>query len=202
MEESHALHQIRTHWSGPPLLRKYFTEIYGITINISKLEFYENERFSEHMVVPPSLSEEKILKALSERFKINVTLALEEVRSSSHTSIPEQKRPNGLYFFAHGGTDTPDIAHLGKSYLDASSLKFPFANVKEYLLMTGFHKFTRGHFMDEEGRTLTSSLAPHRYPLSGEISDWPGPRELSLDHVTSVHFRHRVMGPRELFLLP
>ena len=194
--------QVGGHWSGLPILRNYFIEIYGLTLDIPELKFYEHDRFSEYMVVPPSLSEEQILKALSERFEAGVDLALEQAMSGRSTSVPEQKRPNGLYIFAHGGTDTPDVAHLGKSYLDASSLKFPFANVKEYFLMTGFHRFTRGYFMDKRGGTITSSLAPDRYPLLGQFTNWPTLNELCLEDLASVEFRKSSMGPRELFLLP
>lgn len=109
----------------------------------------------------------------------------------------EQKRPQGLYVFAHAGGDDPDAQHLGKSYDDAVEVNMTFMNPKEYLLATGFHRWLKKYFMDLKGATRTSSLwsdgglvGGYWLPSNGGLGLYGGDRD----------DRDSGSGPRELFL--
>ena len=94
-----------------PLLMDYYTKVYGIDISeIAEMEFPEHATLQTFMAVSPKLDEDQIMLSLSEYFKINLHRYKEPIATNinrdEETKI--QKRPSGLYVFAHGGSDEPD----------------------------------------------------------------------------------------------
>jgi hypothetical protein len=63
--------------------------------------------------------------------------------------------------------------------------------------MTGFHKFTKGYFMDKVGWTRTSNLWSDGYLVHGLWRGGHSELWLSNGYRDS---RHSDSGPRELFL--
>ncbi|MCP4355785.1 MAG: hypothetical protein GY793_09190, partial [Proteobacteria bacterium] len=140
-------------------LQKYFLEIFNLKINLSKTMFQQKDGFNTFMAVPhlAKLNEDKIMAAFVKKWGINTYKYLSSVakninRDEEHKNQP---RPKGLYVFAHRGGDEPDKEHLGESYDDAISAGYSFANAREYLLITGFHKFIKSKFMDKKAWTRT-----------------------------------------------
>jgi hypothetical protein len=177
-------------------LEQYFYEVYGYTLDLSGIEFPEKECFSTWMAVPPELSEDKIMECITRHFMVARYLWKSPITANIDLA-KEQRRPSGLYVLAHRGGDESDDVHRNKSYDCATAKGFPFANLKEYLLMTGFHRFEKGHFMDNKGWTHTSSLWSEGFLVSGfgggargRLCIGDGDRDnASIDR-----------GPRELFL--
>lgn len=183
-----------------PLLIEYYTKVYGIDISeIAEMEFPEHTSFQTFMAVSPQMDEDRIMLSLREYFKMNIYRYKEPIAANINRDEEAkiQKRPSGLYVFAHGGGDEPDADHRNKSYNDAVAAKMTFANAKEYLLMTGFHKFTKGYFMDKKGWTRTSSLWLVGHLVCGSWRDVSSLLYMSrgLRDVRDADY-----GPRELFL--
>ena len=184
-----------------PLLIDYYSKVYGIDISeVAEMEFPEHATLQTFMAVSPKLGDEdQIMMSLREYFKINLYRYKEPVAKNVNRDEEAkiQKRPSGLYVFAHSGQDEPDTNHRNKSYDDAVAAKMTFANAKEYLLMTGFHKFTKGYFMDKKGWTRTASLWVDGYLVGGRWSDASSGLCLS----NGVRgYGNAGSGPRELFL--
>lgn len=175
------------------LLEKYFLEVLKLKLNLAKVAFPEHEAVKAYMANPPQLNEDQIMEKFADMWGIDVYKWLDPVAKKINRNI-EQKRPKGLYVFGHRGGDEPDDVHRNKSYNDAVKEGFPFASAKEYLLMTGFHKFTKDYFMDGDGWTRTSSLWSDGSLVNG---DWRGRLELDGG---SPYRGSPARGPRELFL--
>ncbi len=178
------------------LLEQYFHEVLGCTINLSDVVFPEKDGFATYMAVPPYLDEDQIFGRITKHFKVGQYAWQSPVASNINREV-EQKRPQGLYVFAHVGGDEPDAKHLGKSYDDAMAVNMTFMNPMEYLLATGFHRWLKDHFMDVKGWTRTSSLwsdgglvCGYFYPCDGELYLFNGYRDS----------RSPDDGPRELVL--
>lgn len=175
----------------------YYQKVYGIDVSeISTMEFPEHDSLQTFMVVSPLLNEDQIMMAQKKYFNINL-YRYQDPSADAIDRSKEQLRPNGLYVFGHSGQDEPDILHRNKSYNDATAEKIIFANAKEYLLMTGFHKFTKGYFMDRNGWTHTSSLWSGGYLVGG---DWSSGRSKLCLHGGNVDRRDSNCGPRQLIL--
>jgi hypothetical protein len=182
-----------------PLLVDYYNKVYNIDISeIYEMEFPIHELFQTFMAVSPKHNEDEIMDAQKAFFKISFdqyeTLIAGNINHEEETKL--QKRPSGLYLIAHSGEDGPDTRHRNKSYNDAVAQGLIFATLKEYLLMTGFHRFTTGYFMDNEGSTRTSSLWLDGGLVCGRSI---GKLKLRLEH-GSCDFQSIDYGPRELFL--
>lgn len=108
----------------------------------------------------------------------------------------KQDRPVGTYPFLYKNGDGPDTVHLGKFYNVFIKESVPFANAKEYLLMTGFKKFTEKHFMDIKGWTLTTSLWSDGRLVGGCFDSDSGFYMGNVDIADLISNR----GPRELVL--
>ncbi|MEK7118221.1 MAG: hypothetical protein AAB869_01295, partial [Patescibacteria group bacterium] len=144
--------------SAAELIEQYFHQVYGHTLDLAGIEFPEKEGFTTFMSAPPELDEDKIWECGTKYFKVNSYARKTPIASSIDRSFSlAQKRPSGLYVFAHRGGDEPDVMHR-KSYDQGMTEDLTFANPKEYLLMTFFHRFVKGYFMDKNGWTRTSSL--------------------------------------------
>lgn len=180
-----------------PLIIDYYEKVFAIDVSeIAEMEFPEHATLQTYMAVSPKLDEDQIMICLREYFKINLYRYKESVAKNINRER-EQKRPDGLYVFAHSGQDEPDADHCGKSYNDAIGEQMVFANAKEYLLMTGFHKFTKGYFMDKNGWTHTSSLWS-----GGSLvcADWSGGESRLRVGSGLVDSRDSDRGPRQLIL--
>lgn len=178
------------------LIEQYFHEVLGCTINLSDVVFPEKEGFATYMAVPPYLDEDQIFSCITNHFKVGQYAYQSPVASNINREV-EQKRPQGLYVFAHAGGDEPDAKHLGKSYDDGMVENMTFMNPKEYLLATGFHRWLKDHFMDVKGWTRTSSLWSGGYLVDGRF--FPGRGKLYLNY-SDRDSRSPVGGPRELVL--
>ncbi|OIO29126.1 hypothetical protein COX93_00580 [Candidatus Nomurabacteria bacterium CG_4_10_14_0_2_um_filter_30_12] len=180
------------------LLTKFFLEVFNFRINLSKAVFPEKEGFSVYMLVPPQFrgKEDMVIETGAKKFGVDFYKYQNPI-ASNIDRVLEQKRPNGLYVFAHRGGDEPDAEHLGKSYDDAMSVQMIFANPLEYLLLTLFHKWLNGKFMDVKGWTRTSSLWSGGVLVNGCWRSSDGKLRLgSGDHDN----RGSGGGPRQLIL--
>jgi hypothetical protein len=182
------------------VLIDYYQKVFGIDISeISDMAFPEHETFKTYMAVSPLLNEDQIMDAFKKYFNIGLFQYKTPIASSIDRDEEKriQKRSSGLYVFAHSGQDEPDQNHRGKSYNDAVAEQMIFANIKEYLLITGFHKFTKNIFMDKNGWTRTSSLWSDG-SLVG--ADWHGNDSQLRVGNGYVDFRYSDFGPRQLIL--
>ena len=152
------------------LLEKYFREVYGYTLDLTGVVFPEKEGFGAYMAVPPKLNEDAIASHLAGHFKVDMYSWKTPIATNLNREL-EQKRPQGLYVFAHRGGDEPDDIHRNKSYDDAMGQNLTFLNPKEYLLASGFHRYTKKYFMDRNGWTRISSLWSDGYLVNGYWSD-------------------------------
>lgn len=178
-----------------PILIRFFNEVLGLDKpEIAELTFPEHDVFKTFMIGGVSIDEDGIMEAYAKKWGINLYRWMEPAASKIDRKS-EQKRPSGLYVFAHRGGDEPDQTHLGKSYDDAVAASMTFMNSKEYLLATGFHRFTKERFMDVKGWTRTSSLWSDGRLVCG---DWDsGDSKLYLGRGSRGYGRHD-RGPREL----
>lgn len=179
------------------LIEKYFAEVLGYTIDLSGVAFPEKQGFATYMAVPTDLDEDQIFSRITAYFKVGQYAYQSPVADNINRNV-EQKRPQGLYVFSHLGGDEPDAQHLGKSYDDAMGQDMLFLNPKEYLLVTGFHRWiNKDHFMDVKGWTRTSSLWSDGFLVCGYWS----PYASKLCLFNGYRFlRDSDRGPRELFL--
>lgn len=178
------------------LLEQYFLKVLGYTLDLSGVVFPEKQGFATNMAVPADLDEDQIFSRITTYFKVGQYAYQSPVASNINREV-EQKRPQGLYVFAHVGGDEPDAKHLGKSYDDAMAVNMTFMNPKEYLLATGFHHWLKDHFMDVKGWTRTSSLWSDGYLVSGRF--FPSSGKLYL-YFGGRAGRGPGSGPRELVL--
>ncbi|MDO8591137.1 MAG: hypothetical protein Q7R65_04150 [bacterium] len=179
------------------LIEKYYREIYGQHLNLWGLEFPQKEGFDAQMVVPEEMDDEDwIARRIAKRFSVNFSTYKTRI-ADNIDRVNEQKRPQGLYVFAHRGGDEPDKVHLGKSYDDAMAQKMTFLNPKEYLLASGFHRFVKNYFMDRKGWTRTSSLWSDGYLVDGYWSDADAKLYLSIGFRDGCY---PDCGPREAVL--
>ncbi len=178
------------------LIEQYFCEVLGYTLDLSGVVFPEKQGFATYMAVPQDLDEDQIFTHITTYFKVGQYAYQSPVASNINREV-EQKRPQGLYVFAHAGGDEPDAKHLGKSYDDGMVENMTFMNPKEYLLATGFHRWLKDHFMDVKGWTRTSSLWSVGRLVNGSFR--PSNGELCLDD-RHRDFRNPDGGPRELVL--
>lgn len=158
-------------------LTKYFSVVFGLKLNFTKFRFPIQEGFPAYMVVPTELNEDHIMEAFAKRWGLNKNqFRPKQPLTSLLDRSKEQSRPRGTYVLAHSGKDEIEGVFAGASYDDATRIGINFASIKEYLLMTGFHKFKRdcfmygigdylgdfpdedGQFMDQNGWTRTSSF--------------------------------------------
>lgn len=144
------------------LVVQYYQEIFCLDLNIdypiSEMKFTKEEGFNSLMVAGhPALhrQEDKIIEAFVKKWGVGVTKYLSPVAGKINHHV-EQPRPGGLYLFAHRGGNKPDIQQ-DKTYESIKNEGLLFLNAEEYLLCSGFHKFTKGRFMDKNGLTKTSS---------------------------------------------
>lgn len=184
-----------------PLLIDFYKKLFGLDMSvISEMEFPTHEKFTAYMAVETSLDEDQIMSGIEGYFKINLSKYKSPVAQNINRVEENriQQRPSGVYVFAHFGSDSSDPEHKGKSYEDAVSQQMIFARAKEYLLMTGFHLFTKGYLMDKSGWTRTASLWSNGDLVRGYADG--GGSFLCMDSGPR-DFRHSGSGPRQLFLL-
>ena len=149
-----------------PLLEKYYQEVYGIILDLSEIVFPEHLNFPAIMVDVLSQDEDQIMGCIRKFFstqehpinlyKYKNPIAENIDRKSEGLQVRQTQ--SGLVVFAHTGQDEPDDKHRNKSYNMAVAENLTFAKYREYLRMTGFHRYIKGYFMDRKGWTRTSSL--------------------------------------------
>ena len=188
-----------------PLLEKYYQEVYGIKLNLSEIVFPEHPDFPAVMVDDLSQDEDKIMDCIQKYFnKTESPVNLYKYKNPVAENIDRESEKlqvrtlqSGLVVFAHTGQNEPDTIHRNKSYNIAVSENLTFAKYREYLRMTGFHKYTKGYFMDKKGWTRTSSLWTDGFLVFGYWHD--GYAKLSADFGL-VDITNLNTGPRQLFL--
>lgn len=186
---------LSTKHPAAELIEQYFHQVYGHTLDLAGIQFPEKEGFPAWMAVPPELDEDKIWECGTKHFKVKPYTWKAPIASNINRALA-QKRPSGLYVFAHRGGDEPDAMHR-KSYDQGMTEGLTFANSKEYLLMTGFHRFAKNYFMDRIGWTRTSSLWADGCLVYGGWLEAGGRLYLSGGDRASAHPGR---GLRELFL--
>jgi len=186
-----------------PLLEKYYQEVYGITLDLSEIQFPENPNFPAIMVDDLSQDEDEIMDCIQKFFnKPSFPVNLYKYRNPVATNIDRESEKSqirtlqsGLVVFAHKGGDEPDL--LNMSYNTAVERKILFMKYREYLRATGFHKYTKGYFMDRKGWTRTSSLWLYGCLVFGFWNDdFAGLYAFNSD----VEHTNPGSGPRQLFL--
>jgi len=179
------------------ICKKFYKEVLGRNVDLSKVVFPVHDDIAAYMAVTPALrgKEDLIMDKYVKKWGIGVYKYLSPI-SDNIRRDKEQARPKGIYVFGHRGGDEPDDIHRNKSYNIAVKEDFPFANPVEYLLMTGFHRFTKGYFMDRIGWTRTSSLWSDGDVVGGSWSDGGGELDMSWGGPGSAD---PGSGPRELF---
>lgn len=175
------------------LLEKYFKDVYDHTLDLTEVQFPKKKGFTTWMVVPTRLDEDTIMARAAEYFEAESYLWRTPIAANINREL-EQKRPQGIYVIAHRGGDEPDDVHRNKSYDDAMAQNLTFLNPKEYLLVSNFHRYTKGYFMDKKGWTRTSSLWSDGNLVYGYWND--AYALLCLDH-GSRGYRHPDHGLRE-----
>lgn len=86
-------------------LKLFFVEYFEMNIDLSMVELPVRYAYSNYMIVPPDLSESDIFeKHLSGSHKIVNPKDGENIESFIKAKGKEQKRPEGLYAFAHTGS--------------------------------------------------------------------------------------------------
>ncbi len=166
---------VREHFGRPlgysnhlSFLKQFFSELFGIQLDVESLDFPVLFGFQSFMVVPQHLSEDQIMAAYLSKFDLQYLRNHMEPVAKSIDRTKEQPRPQGLYTFAHRGGIKADERYLNKS--GGNIPVGTFMNAKEYLLVTGFHRFVEGKFMDSDGWTRTSSIWTDRNIVSGYSS--------------------------------
>ncbi len=182
--------------SHAELIEKYFREVFDYTLDLSNITFPEKIGFPVYMAVPQDISEDEIAKRIAAYFKVGLGTYSSSVTSSVKRDF-EQIRPQGLYVFVHRGGDEPEFEYRNKSYDDVAELGVLFLNIKEYLLVTGFHRWTKGYFMDIKGWTRTSSFQSSRYMFRG---CWNKESDQLCLYRSRSGRRYPSNGLRELFL--
>ena len=76
------------------------------------------------------------------------------------------------------------------SYNKAVIKGYPFMSVKEYLLMTGFHKFITGSYIKERGLTRTSSLWNENYNVTMKYHSNIGALQLLSTNTANDWYEH------------
>ena len=188
-----------------PFLEKYYQEVYRIKLDLSEIVFPEHPDFPAIMVDDLSQNEDEIMKCIQKFFnKPGVPVNLYKYKNPVAENIDRKSEElqvrqlqSGLVVFAHTGQDKPDTIHRDKSYNMAVAENLTFAKYREYLRMTGFHKFTKGYFMDKNGWTHTSSLWTDGYLVDGSWFDGLAKLCAGSGHVGSTGPGD---GPRQLFL--
>ena len=192
-------------FGGVNPLEVYFFDVFGLDFNLSKMEIPKDKGFYAFMIVPPQLNEAQIISVFFKKWGVNIFTHFDLMKliTQKIDRANEQKRPKGLYVFAHRGGINFDYKHQGKSYNTAKREGFLFMNLKEYLLVTGFFKFYNGYFINQgqdrrkkgqrDDGTYTSSLSGGRLIqvswLNGIVINNSDPKVCCLD-----------FGPREIVL--
>ncbi|MBU3968998.1 hypothetical protein KJ991_02160 [Patescibacteria group bacterium] len=197
--------QSKNIFAQTPLLEKYYQEVYGITLDLSEIVFPEHPDFPAIMVDDLSQNEDEIMECIQKFFnKPGAPVNLYKYKNPVAENIDRKSEElqvrqlqSGLVVFAHTGQDEPDDKHRKKSYSMAIVEKLMFAKYREYLRMTGFHKFIKGYFMDKNGWTRTSSLWADGYLVVGYWVDDNAELYADSGH---VDYTHPSDGPRQLFL--
>lgn len=152
------------------LLEKYFQDVYGRTLDLTKVQFPNKKEFTTWMAVPAELDEDTIMERVAAYFRVKSYVWRTPIAANINRKLA-QKRPQGLYVLAHSGGDEPDDVHRNKSYDDAMAQNLTFLNPKEYLLVNGFHNYTKRYFMDRKGWTRISSLWSDGCLVHGDWDD-------------------------------
>ena len=177
-------------------LEQFFKEVFDYHVDLTGVPFPEKEGMPAYMVGGLPLTTAVIMERTTLHFKVNPYLwkTLEE---GSMIRDMSQKRPQGVYVFAHTGDDEPDAKHRNKSFDDFTSEKLQCMDPSEYLLSTAFHMWKHKKWMDVKGWTRLSSLWSLGLAVCGCF--YSDRRRLGLDDDDRA-YRAAVAGPRELFL--
>lgn len=177
-------------------LERYFKEVFEYSADLTCLPFPEKEGMSAYMVGGLPLTAAFIRDRVTSHFKVG-QYSWKTLREGAMIRDLSQKRPQGMYVFAHVGGDEPDTKHRNKSFDYFTSEKLQCMDPSEYLLSSGFHMWKHGKWMDTKGLTRTSSLwSGGRLVRGGWL---PSNGELYLGHGARGD-RGSDSGPRELFL--
>src|SRR3990172_5150985 len=92
------------------LIEQYFHQVFGYSLDLAGVQFPEREGFATWMAVPLELDEDKIVECVVKHFKVKLYAWKSPIAANINRTLA-QKRPAGLYVFAHRGGDEPDAIH-------------------------------------------------------------------------------------------
>lgn len=177
-------------------LEQYFKEVLNYKIDLTGIPFPEKEGMPVYMVGGLPLNPSVIMERITSHFKVS-PYSWKTLEEGAMIRDASQKRPQGMYVFAHTGSDEPDTKHRNKSFDDFTTEGLQCMDPSEYLLSTGYHMWKHKKWMDVNGWTRTPSLWADGGLVIGR---WrPGGSKLYLCD-GNRDGRYRVGGPRELFL--
>lgn len=146
-------HQIRQD------LQRYLDEVFDLEYDLSGFKFPEKDGFPAYMVGGLPISVAEILDDLAVYFKVKKDTTWDLEGQGQMKRIKSQKRPKGIYVFAHTGSDEPDAQLRNISFDGADTGNRQLMDFPEYLLSTGFHMWKHKTWMDSNTTTTaTSSL--------------------------------------------
>ncbi len=189
------------------LLEKYFLDVYGLTTDLSQFRFPALAGLPGYMAVPPELSISAIIDGIKKTYAVEVDTVGRDVKDfKDHHS---QERPNSLYAFIHRDQESADPILNGKDILRISAANTKSATLKEYLLINGFHRFTKGRFMNgpQHNSTVTSSFwfeqegSSSAYQVASSFTPAWGNCSDTIELYVCKTYEVRDNGHRELFML-
>lgn len=177
-------------------LEQYFKEVLKYSVNLTGVPFPEKEGMPAYMVGGLPITTAEIMGRITSHFNVG-KYSWKTLEEGAMIRDVSQKRPQGMYVFAHTGSDEPDTQHRNKSFNDFTTEKLQCMDSSEYLLSSGFHMWKHEKWMDMVGWTRTSSLWSGGLLVHG---GW-----YSDDSRLCLYYGDRVncypdSGPRELFL--
>lgn len=180
-------------------LCEYYSKVHGIDLRAADIVLPKDTPFKAFMVVSPDIDEIQIMSDIKKHFGVSIyAYKWDDVNKPlTIDRSTEQSRPKGLYAFAHTGEDESDAKHTNKSYDEILAEGTRFANPKECLLMTGYHKFITGKFMSRKSFTRTLTRWLDGTPIGVDFREEEGTLKLG-NGSTDIHCTYH--GPREIDL--
>ncbi|MES2224822.1 MAG: hypothetical protein V4478_02430 [Patescibacteria group bacterium] len=137
-------------------LQEFFSKMYGLQLNLSKVPFPSRDGFSHYMVCPPGLSITHVYtrfpKLDSITHRRNPIADLTKLRDFS-------KRPEDLYAFSYRPGIRPDTEHANKCHKVFMKEPRTYMTAVEYVLCWQFMWWKHKIKLDRETMTLTTTIS-------------------------------------------
>ncbi|USN94951.1 MAG: hypothetical protein H6791_00790 [Candidatus Nomurabacteria bacterium] len=171
MFEAQTTLKVCKYYDSIDMVEKFYRGVFNLKINIPVEDIPEVKGFCSFCYNTRKFSPKEILAFYEKKWGVKSSLPW---RFDQIDEEKEQKRPKGPYGLLSVGNWFPDDIHIGRNY-ESPSEDILFANLTEYLLMTGIRKFQTGEFMDNDYMlTKTSSLFTNGYNVCARHSPLKG----------------------------